>query len=85
MVAKGLPALTDDPIDDAGMWVKPLYLIVVFLLALVVMSYYVGFRYFVGGSAQMSDGHPDDDGIDDQYNNPEFYRQLRQGGALEKP
>ena len=48
-------ALTDEPIDDAGMWVKPLYLIVVFLLALVVMSYYVGFRYFVGGSAQMSE------------------------------
>jgi hypothetical protein len=77
-------ALTDEPIDTAWMWVKPLYLIVAFLLTLVVMLYYVGFRYFVEGSAQMSDGHPDDDGIDDQYNNPEFYRKLRQGGALEK-
>ena len=37
------------------MWVKSLYLIVVFILALVVMSYYVGFRYFVGGSAQMTE------------------------------
>jgi hypothetical protein len=32
----------------------------------------------------MTDGHPDGDGIEDQYNNPEFYRKLRQGGALEK-
>jgi len=67
------------------MWVKSLYLIVVFILALVVMSYYVGFRYFVGGSAQMTDGHRDDDGIDNPYNDPEFYRKLRQGGALQKP
>jgi hypothetical protein len=33
----------------------------------------------------MSADHPEDDGIDDQYNNPEFYRKLRQGTALEKP
>ena len=66
------------------MRVKPLYLIVAFLLALVVVSYYVIFRHFVGGSTQMSDDHPDDDGIDDHYNSPEFYRKLRQGAALEK-
>ena len=48
------------------------------------MSYYVGFRYFVGGSGQMTDGHLDDDRIDDQYNTPEFYRKLRQGGVLGK-
>ena len=78
-------ALTNGPIDNTGMWGKPFYLIVVFLLVLVVMSYYVGFRYFVGGSAQMTDGHRDDDGIDNPYNDPEFYRKLRQGGALQKP
>jgi hypothetical protein len=77
-------APTNEPVDNAGVWVKPLYPIVVFLLALVVMSYYGGFRYFVRASAQTSDGHPDDDGIDDPYNNPEFYRKLHQGGALEK-
>ena len=78
-------ALTDEPTDNAGTWVKPLYLIVAFLVVLVVMSYYVVFRYFVGGSADMSCNHFDDDGvIDDEYNDPEFYRKLRQGAALEK-
>ena len=41
-------------------------------------------QILLGGSAQMSDDHPDDDGIDDQYNNPEFDWKLRQGAALEK-
>jgi hypothetical protein len=76
-------AVTDDPIDNVGTRVKPIYLVVVFLLALVFMSYYVIFRYFLGGSAQMSDDHPDD-GIDDRHNNPEFYRKLHQGAVLEK-
>ena len=77
-------ALTDEPTDNAGTWIKPLYFILAFVVVLVVMSYYVVFRYFLGGSAQMSDDHPDDDGIDEQYNNPEFYWKLRQGAALEK-
>jgi len=83
--ARERTAQTNEPIDNAGMWGRPFYLIVVFLLVLVVMSYYVGFRYFVGGSAQMTDGHRDDDGVYNQYNDPEFYRKLRQGGALQKP
>ena len=78
-------APTDEPIDNAWTRVKPFYLIVVFLLALVIMSYYVIFRYFLWGSAQMSDAHPDDDGVDDRYNNLGFYRKLRQGAVLEKP
>ena len=78
-------ALTDEPTDNAGTRLKPLYLIVAFLVVLVVMSYYVVFRYFVGVSADMSGNHFDDDGvIDDEYNDPEFYRKLRQGVALEK-
>ena len=55
------------------------------MVALVVMSYYVVFRYFLGGSAQISDDHPEEDGIDDQYNSPEFYCKLRQGAAFENP
>ena len=54
---------------------------------MIVISYYVLFKYFLkGDGAQMGDGHPfdDDHGVDDQYNNPEFYRRLRQGAALEK-
>jgi hypothetical protein len=77
-------AVTDDTINNVGTRVKPLYLVVVFLLALVVMSYYVVFRYFLGGSAQMSDDHPDD-GIDDSHNNPDSYRKLHQGAVLDKP
>jgi len=34
----------------------------------------------------MSGNHFDDDGvIDDEYNDPEFYRKLRQGVAGENP
>jgi hypothetical protein len=77
-------ALTDEPVDNARMRVRPLYLILAFVVALVVMSYYVVFRYFLGGSAQISADHPEEDSIDDQYNSPEFYRKLRQGAAFEK-
>ena len=79
-------ALTDEPADNTGTWVKQLYLIVTFLVVLVVMSYYAVFRYFVGGGAHMSDGHPvdDDHGLDDGYSNPEFYRKLREGTPLVK-
>ena len=78
-------ALTDEPTDNAGTRLKPLYLIVAFLVVLVVMSYYVVFRYFPGVSAR----HERRSSrrrrlIDDEYNNPEFYRKLRQGAALEK-
>jgi hypothetical protein len=76
---------TDEPVDNAGMWVKPLYLIVAFLLGLVVMSYHFVFKYFIGGSVEMSEDHLDDHVSHDEYNNPEFYRKLRQGAALEKP
>lgn len=78
-------ALTDGSVDNAGIWVKPLYLIVAFLLALVVMSYYLVFKYFIGGSVEMNEDHLDADVSDDEYNNPEFYRKLRQGAAVEKP
>jgi hypothetical protein len=45
------------------------------------MLYYIVFRYFPGGRARISTGHPADDHVDDDlYNNPEFYRKLRQGG-----
>jgi hypothetical protein len=59
------------------------YLILAFAVALVGMLYYVVFKYLPGGSARMiSVDHPADDYVDDdRYNNPEFYRKLRQGGA----
>jgi hypothetical protein len=63
-------------IYKALMSVKPLYLIVAFVMATVVMSYYVVFRVFRCDGAQMSDAWPDDGGIDSGYNDPEFYRKL---------
>jgi hypothetical protein len=69
-------ALTDT-IYKALMSVKPLYLIVAFVMTMVVMSYYVVFRVFRWDGAQISDAWPDDSGIDGGYNDPEFYRKLR--------
>jgi hypothetical protein len=76
--------MNDKPADNGGTWVKPLYLIISFLLALVVLSYYAVFRYFLSGSAHGSDEHPGNSSIDDRYANPEFYRKLRRGVALKK-
>jgi hypothetical protein len=73
-------------IGNAGAHARTLYLFLALVVVMIVMSYYVLFKYFLkGDGAQMSDGHPfdDDHGVDDQFNNPEFYRRLRQG-ALEK-
>ena len=69
-----------EPIDNAGMPMKPFLLILVFVLALVGLLYYVVLKYLPGGSARIGADHPEDDRIDDdQYSNPEFYRKLRQG------
>jgi hypothetical protein len=77
-------ALSDESIDSAGMRVRPFHLILAFVVALVVMFYYLIFRYFLGRSAQMSADYPEDDGIDDEYNNPESYRKLRQSAVHQK-
>jgi hypothetical protein len=78
-------AVSDEPIDDVGM-IRPFYLILGFGLALVGMLHYLVFRYFPGGSGQISIDHSDGDYVidDDPYNSPEFYRKLRQGSVLEQ-
>jgi hypothetical protein len=68
-------ALTDT-IYKALMSVKPLYLIVAFVMTTVVMAYYVVFRVFRWDGAQMSDAWADDSCIDGGYKDPEFYRKL---------
>ena len=75
-----------EPIDNAGIPMKPFLLILAFVLALVGVLYYVVLKYLPGGSVRISADYPEDDCIDDdQYNNPEFYRKLRQGPVLENP
>jgi hypothetical protein len=75
-----------EPIDNAGIPMKPFLLILAFVLALVGVLYHVVLKYLPGGSVRISADHPEDDCIDDdQYNNPEFYRKLRQGPVLENP
>jgi hypothetical protein len=69
------PALTDTIFKILSS-VKPLYLIVAFVMTTVVMAYYVVFRVFRWDGAQMSDAWADDSGIDGGYNDPEFYRKL---------
>jgi len=78
-------ALSDEPIHNAGM-MRPFYLILAFGAALVGMLHYLIFRYFPGGSRRISIDHAERDYIvdDDPYNNPEFYRKLRQGVVLEQ-
>jgi hypothetical protein len=72
---------SDEFIGVVGIRVLPLYPILAFVVALVGMLYFVLFRYLPGGGARISTGHPADDYVDDDlYNNPEFYRKLRQGG-----
>jgi len=73
-----------DLIDNARMLVRPFPLIFAFVLALVGLLYYVLLKCLVPGGSARTD-HPEDDCIDDQCNNPEFYRKLHQGAALEKP
>jgi hypothetical protein len=77
-------ALTDELVDNARVWVKPRYAISVFVVALVVMSYYVVFRIFSWGGLDMIRGHADDDGIEELDDKLEFYRKLHRGTALEK-
>jgi hypothetical protein len=79
-------SLSDEPINNAGMRVRPLHLILAFVVMTVVMSYYIIFRCFLGGGSTQSDGHQvdGDDGLDDRYNNPEFYRKLRERAVPEK-
>jgi hypothetical protein len=72
------------PFYSALMWVKPLYLIVAFVMAMVVMAHYVIFRTFRLSRAQISDTWPDDIGIDSRYKDPEFYRKLRQAATIGK-
>jgi hypothetical protein len=79
-------SLSGEPIDNARMRVRPLHLILAFVVMTVVISYYVIFRYFLGGGSTQSDGYPvdGDNGLDNRYNNPEFYRKLRNEVVLEK-
>jgi hypothetical protein len=75
-------SLSDKFIGIVGIHVPPLYLILAFVVALVGIFYYVVFKYLPGSGARISIDHPADDYVDDDlYNNPEFYRKLRQGGA----
>jgi hypothetical protein len=77
--------LSDEPTDDAGM-IRPFYLILAFGMALVGILHYLVFRFFPGGSRRISIDYSDGDCTidDDPYNNPEFYRKLRQGVVLEQ-
>jgi hypothetical protein len=72
------------PFYSALMWVKPLYLIVAFVMAMVVITHYIIFGAFRSSRAQISDTWPDDIGVDSRYKDPEFYRKLRQAAASEK-
>ena len=79
-------ALSDELIEYAGMYVRPFHLILAFVVVSVCMLYYIVFRYLPGGRTRTAIDHPEDDYVDDDwYNNPEFYRKLRQGAVLEKP
>jgi hypothetical protein len=77
----------DESSDDTGTKIRPLYLILAFVVTLVGMLYYLVFRYLPGGSARISIDDPENDWVDDDpYNDPEFYRKLRQGaGEVEIP
>ena len=79
-------ALSDESTDNTGTQIRPFYLILAFVVALVGILYYLVFRYLPGGSARAGIDDPENDWVgDDPYNDPEFYRKLRQGAALEKP
>lgn len=79
-------ALSDELIDSVGRHVRPFHFILAFVVVSVCMIYYIVFRYLPGGRTRISIDHPEEDYVDDDwYNNPEFYRKLRQGAVLEKP
>jgi hypothetical protein len=79
-------SLSDELIEYARMYVRPFHLILAFVVVSVCMLYYIVFRYLPGGRTRTTIDHPEDDYADDDwYNNPEFYRKLRQGAVLEKP
>jgi hypothetical protein len=80
---------SDKSTDNAGTQIRPFYLILAFVVAMVGMLYYLIFlilRYLPGGSARISIDDTEVDWVgDDQYSNPEFYRKLREGPALDNP
>jgi hypothetical protein len=88
LVSRGREGTTpsDESSDDTGTKIRPFYLILAFVIALVGMLHYLVFRYLPGGSARAGVDEPETDWVgDDQYNDPEFYRKLRQGAVLERP
>jgi hypothetical protein len=68
----------DRPVYRALTWVRPPYLVIVFVMMMVIMSYYLIFKTFQWGHTPINDTWPDDIGVGGQYNDPEFYRKLRQ-------
>ena len=73
---------SDEFSDNTETKIGPFYLILAFVVTLVGMLYYLVFRYLLGGSARISIDDPENDWVDDDpYNDPEFYRKLRQGAA----
>jgi len=78
--------LSDELIYSVGRHVRPFHFILAFVVVSVCMIYYIVFRYLPGGRTRTSIDHPEEDYVDDDwYNNPEFYRKLRQGAVPEKP
>jgi hypothetical protein len=79
-------AVRDESPDNAGTQIRPFYPTLAFVVALVGILYYLVFRYLPGGGARISIDDTEIDWVsDDQYGNPEFYRKLREGPALDKP
>ncbi len=65
--------------EGAGITVSPFYLVLALVVGLVGILYYIIFRHFPGSGTRIGVDHPADDyAADDPYNNPEFYRKLRQ-------
>jgi hypothetical protein len=75
-------SVSDEFVGIIAIHVPPVYLILAFVVALVGMFYYVVFKYLPGSGARIGIDHPAGDYVDDDlYNNPEFYRKLRQGSV----
>jgi hypothetical protein len=73
---------SDESSDNTGTKIRPFYLVLAFVVTLVGMLYYLVFRYLPGGSARICIDDPENDWVDDDpYNDPEFYRKLRQDAA----
>jgi hypothetical protein len=68
--------------EGAGITVNPFYLVLALVGGLVGMLYYIIFRHFPGSGTRIGVDHPAVDyAADDPYNNPEFYRKLRQNAV----